>query len=229
MKDRSQSAEEGENVENSVTRPRTRFNANRMRILDAAVMCFAADSDASMDDVAKAAGVVRRTVYAHFPNREALVEGIVDDASTALAEALDHPEPDDPAVALAVVALRTWPIGDRYRVLLSFARKEMGEQRIAELVSPVRSRVLGHVERGLAQSQLSDYLPAPVLVGMMEGLTMATLEQANLGLVDDWGDTIVLGNLVLGGVSPDRAPGILAEARRWLAEAGSGEGGIQPR
>ncbi|MBS9371541.1 TetR/AcrR family transcriptional regulator [Rhodococcus sp. B50] len=225
------------NVENSVTRPRTRFTANRMRILDAAVTCFATDFDASMDDVAKAAGVVRRTVYAHFPNREALVEGIVEDASTALAEALDHPEPEDPAVALAVEALRTWPIGDRYRVLLSFARKEVGEQRIAELVAPVRSRVLGHVERGLAQGQFSGYLPAPVLVGMMEGLTMATLEQANLGLVDDSGDTIVLGNLVLAGVSPDRAPGVLAEARRWLmaaarqrlTEATSGDGGTEPR
>ena len=90
---------------------------------------------------------------------------------------------------------------------------------------PLHSRF----ERGLAQGQLSDYLPAPVLVGMMEGLTMATLEQANLGLVDDSGDTIVLGNLVLAGVSPDRAPGILAEARRWLVEAGSGDGGTEPR
>ena len=216
-------------MENPVTRPRTRFQANRVRILDAAVMCFAADPDASMDDVAKAAGVVRRTVYAHFPNREALVEGIVDDAATALADALDHIEPEDPAVALAVEGLRTWPVGDRYRVLLSFARKEMGEQRIADLVSPVRSRILALVERGRAQGKFSDYLPVPVLVGMMEGLTMATLEQANLGLVDDSGDTIVLGNLVLAGVSPDRAPRVLAAARQWLEEPDSDEDGAGPR
>ncbi len=216
-------------MENPVTRPRTRFNANRVRILDAAMLCFAADPDASMDDVAKAAGVVRRTVYAHFPNRESLVEGIADDAATALADVLEQPEPEDPAVALAVEALRTWPVGDRYRVLLSFARKEMGEQRIADLVSPVRSRILALVERGRARGQFSDYLPVPVLVGMMEGLTMATLEQANLGLVDDSGDTIALGNLVLAGVSPDRAPGVLAAARQWLEEASSRDGNAEPR
>ncbi|MEU5843255.1 TetR/AcrR family transcriptional regulator [Rhodococcus sp. NPDC047139] len=216
-------------MENPVTRPRTRFNANRVRILDAAMVCFASDPDSSMDDVARAAGVVRRTVYAHFPNREALVEGIADDAASALARALDHPEPEDAAVGLAVEALRTWPIGDRYRVLLSFARREMGEQRIADLIAPVRSRVLGLVERGRAQGQFSGYLPAAVLVGMMEGLTMATLEQANMGLVDDSGDTIVLGNLVLAGVSPDRAPEILAAARQWLEDAAPDDDGGGPR
>jgi len=210
-------------VEHPVARSRTRFNANRARILEAAMACFAADPDASMDDVAKAAGVVRRTVYAHFPNRDALVEGLADDASTALAAALDHPEPDDPAVALAVEVLRTWPVGDRYRVLLSFARKELGEQRIADLVAPVRSRALAHVERGRATGQFSDYLPVPVLVGMMEGLTMATLEQANLGLVNDAGDTVVLGNLVLAGMPPERAREVLAGARTWTARIPAGD------
>lgn len=205
-------------VEESVRRPRTRSNANRSRILDAAMSCFAADPDASMDDVARAAGVVRRTVYAHFPNREALVEGLSDEASAALADALDHPEPDDPAVALAVGALRTWPVGDRYRMLLSFARKEVGEQRIAELVAPVRTRTLDVVERGHAAGELPPYLPAIVLVGMMEGLTMATLEQANLGLVRDAGESLALGVLVLAGVAPDRGPGVLDAAHRWLRD-----------
>jgi len=203
-------------VEESVRRPRTRSNANRSRILDAAMSCFAADPDASMDDVARAAGVVRRTVYAHFPNREALVEGLSDEAAAALADALDHPEPDDPAVALAVGALRMWPVGDRYRMLLSFARKEVGEQRIAELVAPVRTRTLDVVERGHASGEFPPYLPAVVLVGMMEGLTMATLEQANLGFVRDAGESLALGILVLAGVVPDRGPGVIEAAHRWL-------------
>ena len=96
----------------SAAQPRSRSQINRDRILDAARTCFADDPDASMDDVAKAAGVVRRTVYAHFPSRDVLVEGLADDAAASLARALDLPEPDDPAVALTVGVLRTWPVPD---------------------------------------------------------------------------------------------------------------------
>jgi AcrR family transcriptional regulator len=197
---------------------RTRPNANRRRILDAAMECFAADPDASMDDVARAAGVVRRTVYAHFPNRDALVDGLAADAAAELAAAVDLVEPDRPDLALAVGALRTWPVGDRFRLLLSFARKEVGEQSIAELVAPVRTRTLDVVERGRAAGIFSDYLPSVVLVGMMEGLTMAALEQANLGLVRDSGDSVALGALVLAGVTPGRAAEVVGQARRWLHE-----------
>lgn len=197
---------------------RTRTNVNRRRILDAAMESFAADPDASMDDVARAAGVVRRTVYAHFPNRDALVDGIAADAAAELAAAVDLAEPDDPDVALAVGALRTWPVGDRYRLLLSFARKEVGEQCIADLVAPLRTRTLDLVERGRAGGIFSDYLPSVVLIGMMEGLTMATLEQANLGLVRDSGESIALGVLVLAGVSPERAVRVVEQAHRWLHE-----------
>ncbi len=110
--------------------------------------CFAADPDASMDDVAQAAGVVRRTVYAHFPSREALVDGIAEEAAAALAAAVDRPDPEEPDLALAVAALMTWPVGDRFRVLLSFARKEVGDERIGELIAPLRTRTLAIVERG---------------------------------------------------------------------------------
>jgi TetR/AcrR family transcriptional regulator, regulator of autoinduction and epiphytic fitness len=205
-------------VEESVGRPRTRSNPNRSRILDAAMASFAADPDASMDDVAKAAGVVRRTVYSHFPSRDALVEGLVEDAGAALVEAVDLAEPDAADTALAVGALRTWPVGDRYRVLLSFARKEVGEERIGELVAPVRTRILDVVERGRSAGVFSSYLPAAVLVGMMEGLTMATLEQANLGLVQDSGETVALAILVLAGVDPHRAAQVVETARLWLRE-----------
>jgi AcrR family transcriptional regulator len=61
---------------------RSQAAANRNRIIEAAITAFAADPDASMDDVAKAAGVVRRTVYAYFDSREALINGIVDEPAS---------------------------------------------------------------------------------------------------------------------------------------------------
>lgn len=47
--------------------------ANRDRILDAARDALAADPTASLNSIAKVAGVGAGTLYRHFPNRESLV------------------------------------------------------------------------------------------------------------------------------------------------------------
>ena len=50
--------------------------ANRDRILDVARDALAADPGASLNSIAKAAGVGAGTLYRHFPTREALVLGV---------------------------------------------------------------------------------------------------------------------------------------------------------
>jgi AcrR family transcriptional regulator len=53
--------------------------ANREALLDAAAELFAARGlDIPLEDVARAAGVGRATLYRRFPNREALTDGIID-------------------------------------------------------------------------------------------------------------------------------------------------------
>ena len=46
------------------------------RILEAAIDCLSADPDASMADIARHAGVVRATIYVHFPTRESLISAV---------------------------------------------------------------------------------------------------------------------------------------------------------
>jgi AcrR family transcriptional regulator len=50
--------------------------ANRDRILDVARDALAADPAASLNSIAKAAGVGAGTLYRHFPSRESLVLGV---------------------------------------------------------------------------------------------------------------------------------------------------------
>ncbi len=201
---------------------RSQARANRARIIEAAIGAFAANPDASMDDVARAAGVVRRTVYGHFPSRDELVEGIVDDAAAALAALLGGTAalPDRPDLASALLALLIWPIGDRFRMLLTFARRELGEQRIREIIEPARAPAVAIIERGQHDGTFSTYLPAPVLVTMTEAVTLALFEEANRGAIADDGESFAVASLVLLGLTPERAAHVVAEAQQWLGESG---------
>ena len=57
-------------------RRRADARQNRERILEAARVAFAASPNASLNSIAKAAGVGPGTLYRHFPTREALFEAV---------------------------------------------------------------------------------------------------------------------------------------------------------
>lgn len=58
-------------------KPRADGERNRERLLEVAREAFTrAGADASLDDIAKQAGVGAGTLYRHFPSREALIEAV---------------------------------------------------------------------------------------------------------------------------------------------------------
>src|SRR5277367_2066891 len=67
----------GEHASNTTRQPRTDAVRNRVRVLEAAKVVFSAGGpDASLEAVAKRAGVGIGTLYRHFPTREALFEAV---------------------------------------------------------------------------------------------------------------------------------------------------------
>jgi len=58
-------------------KPRTDATRNRERILEVAKQAFTqSGANASLDDIAKEAGVGAGTLYRHFPTRDALIEAV---------------------------------------------------------------------------------------------------------------------------------------------------------
>jgi AcrR family transcriptional regulator len=71
-------------------------------ILEAAELVLATDPNASMEQIAEAAGVARTTVHRRFASRQALIEALAESAVRQLTQAIEDARPDTtpPLVAL---------------------------------------------------------------------------------------------------------------------------------
>jgi AcrR family transcriptional regulator len=86
-------------------KPRTDAQRNRERILEVAKEAFThSGANASLDDVAKEAGVGPGTLYRHFPTRDALIEAVYRTEVAKLAAAERRFAESMPPVE----ALRAW-------------------------------------------------------------------------------------------------------------------------
>ena len=143
-------------------------------ILDGAAHLFANGGEqASMNEVAEAAGVARATVYRYFPNREALLDELtqtaVSDVNTRLASArIDEVRPDE-GIARAVRALVD--VGNLFVVLTRERQRSGSEQFQRGLVDPLRQLV----ERGQASGDIRDDITGARLTESLIGLIVGML------------------------------------------------------
>ncbi|MEU5598639.1 TetR/AcrR family transcriptional regulator [Streptomyces sp. NPDC020298] len=193
----------------------SRADANRRRILDVALAELLRDPDASMDQIARAAGVVRRTVYGHFPSREALIGTLVDGAvqSLAAAHAAGREGVDDPAEAVARSVLAVWEIADRYRLLVALAQRTVTVQGIRDRLAPVRESCAELLQRGLDEGTFSSPLPAAALAYVHEQMLFAVTEAVNDGLLtaQEAGRSAAVSVLNAAGVPASTATALVAK------------------
>ncbi|MCQ4044980.1 TetR/AcrR family transcriptional regulator [Streptantibioticus rubrisoli] len=186
-----------------------RADANRRRLMDVALAELLRDPDASMDQIARAAGVVRRTVYGHFPSRDALISALTDDAADAVAAAHFAAQDgvEDPAEALARSILAVWEIADRYRLLVSLAQRSVTMEGIRQRLAPVRRSCTELLQRGLKQGVFSSPLPAQALAHVHEQVLFGLMEAVNDGALppESAGSAAAVTALTAAGVPADRA------------------------
>jgi AcrR family transcriptional regulator len=104
---------EPSNSETGVRRPRADAVRNRARIVETASEVFAVrGSDASLEEIARGAGVGIGTLYRHFPTRDALLAGLLRARADKLVTRRDtiRQHATDPTEALAqwLDALGDW-------------------------------------------------------------------------------------------------------------------------
>ena len=143
-------------------------------ILDGAAQIFALQgAQASMNDVAEAAGVARATVYRYFPNREALLDELaraaVSDVDARLESArIDEVSPEE-GIARAVRALVD--VGDAFVLLTRERLRSDPEQFEHRLTQPLRELF----ERGQAGGDIRDDITSARLTESLIGLIVGVL------------------------------------------------------
>ncbi|AXL92916.1 TetR family transcriptional regulator [Streptomyces sp. CB09001] len=183
----------------------------RRRILDVALDVLGENPDAGMGDIASAAGVVRRTVYDHFPSRLDLVKTLTEQAVTEVTAVLTDVNASGAEADATWVEFiaRVWPVAHRYRVLLALRRGEYGEA-IHGLLGPVDELLADLVKRGQDSEVFAQHLPAGILsqvaYGVVFALADSDLSDGTLGA-----QAATITSLLMLGVPETRAVALVGD------------------
>src|SRR5690606_3740365 len=152
----------------SVRPPRSDARANRAGILDAARGALALDPHASVDLIARSAGLSRRTLYGHFDDRDALIRELIRTGAqrfNAIAESISDA---DARAALVRLAGRLWQEAAHVQVAAALARDEAHVEDTADALAPLRRAVVQLVRRGQDDGSFRTDLAAPTLSRLIE-------------------------------------------------------------
>src|SRR5919198_480535 len=171
--------------------------------LEAAARVLAtAGEQASMNDVAAAAGVARATLYRYFPSRQALLDELArvaaDEAGARLASARIDELAAEEGVRRAVRALIE--VGDPF-VVVARERVQPDPEQLERLVLEPLRRLFDHAQRA---GEIRDDIPSSWLTDALLGLVVSLLpSRPALGREDT---IAVVSSLFIDGARPRPAP-----------------------
>lgn len=154
------------------------------RILDAALDALASDPEASMAEIARRAGVVRATIYVHFPTRESLLAAVTHRAIAEVTQVIETVEPErgEPADALRRVLVAAWSGLGRFHALVAVnatlpqAELHRRHESVIALLAPL-------IERGQRDGTFRSDVPVAWHLSMVLALVHAASAELKAGRV----------------------------------------------
>ena len=178
---------------------------NAEAILDAAAICLSDDADASMADIASAAGVGRVTLYAHFPSRRELVDATVARAISEGNVALESVDlSGDPRGALCRLVASSWLTIAQIGSLVDAAQAELSAERMRELHEAPAIRVEHLIRRGQEEGVFRADLPSSWLVSLLHVTMHGAANEIREGRIIHTDAAFVIASSVLAAFT---APG----------------------
>lgn len=182
----------------SGTRSRT-----RRAILSAAASVLARNRYATLPDIADAAGVGRTTLHRYFPDREGLINAIIEDSVQAIEQSVADAalEQGSPMEAMRRLVAAMVAVGDRLLFLFGDPRV-LENYRMADAPAPPDDPVVALIKRGQAEGVFDPAVSADWIQHVVWALVYTGFEEADKGRLPRHGVTSTVIHTLENGIHP---------------------------
>ena len=183
---------------------RRRADADRSvaAILDAGLEALASDPDSSMSEIARRAGVVRATIYVHFPTRTALVDAVMEHAIAQVVESMRGAEPQrgEPVEALERVLRATWRQLGQFHGLLALNTARLSAEELHRRHVPMLDQLEPLIKRGQKQGVFRSDLPVSWLLAVTRSIVHAASHEIRGGRLPESEAEAVMVSTILRAI-----------------------------
>jgi AcrR family transcriptional regulator len=136
-----------------------------------------------VDDIAKAAGISRQTVYSHFPSQDALLNALLARVTERVVDAIDAAELDSgpPAAALVRFLEISWQAFEGDPFLLHLASPPKSPEQERDQHEPILGPLEQLIRRGQRAGEFDPKLPVNWLLSATIGLGHTAGEEVRAG------------------------------------------------
>jgi AcrR family transcriptional regulator len=184
---------------------RRRADADRSvaAILDAGLEALASDPDSSMSEIARQAGVVRATIYVHFPTRETLLDAVMAYAVGQVVESMRGAEPErgEPVEALERVLRATWRQLGQFHGLLALNTARLSAEELHRRHVPMLDQLEPLIKRGQKQGVFRSDLPVSWLLAVTRSIVHAASHEIRGGRLPESEAEAVMISTILAAIS----------------------------
>ncbi len=136
-----------------------------------------------MAEIARRAGVVRATIYAHFPTRESILDAVMEDATAQVARAIREAEPErgEPKEALERVLVATWQQLSQFHSVLGININRLSAKELRRRHLPMTTQFIPLLERGQADGVFRSDVSAEWLIAVVRAIVHVASTELQAG------------------------------------------------
>jgi AcrR family transcriptional regulator len=177
---------------------------NQAAILDAALIHLERDPRASLVEIAKAAGVSRPTLYAHFPTRENLLEAALRRALDQTLRDLAAADADKGSAtdALERLIAAGWRALARNLALARLALHGLPTERLRQTHAAALEPVRNLIDRGRRSGEFRNDQPIEWMVTVLYALLHAAADDVASGRLDEQSAPHLVHTSALAALQP---------------------------